>query len=497
MIDPPERLRTLGRDGKASAEDRRLIRRIETGIALLMVLAVAALWMLGTGLSGPEIAQSNSGIPGSAAVVIILAVIALNSLFVAAETAVELVKPLHVKHFRDEEQPRRADRLQSLIDNNANHVAACILGSHICRVAMVLAGLLLAPGVAKLIRPSGDPDWQMLILAAAIVAVPILLLNLVMELVPKSFAALHPMRASLRLYRFIAIWSVLLSPVAKLVAAIGGLITARFGGKASFTVEGQAEEEIKSIVEEAQESGEIEEEEKEMLHSVFEFTDTIAREVMTPRVDIDALPASSDPEAVARVIEETGHSRIPLYEETDDQIVGIVHAKDLLNALRHANGQAPPQLKKLMRPAFFVPETKNLHDLLHEMRSRKTQMAIVQDEFGGTAGVVTIEDIVEELVGDIIDEYDVEEPEIVTDGSVFFVDGKTHLDDVNDALGTQLESEEFDTIGGYVFGLFGRQPKQDESIDAEALRFTVVETDGRRLLRLKIERNPNDLLAET
>src|SRR5204862_4802159 len=126
---------------------------------------------------------------------------------------------------------------------------------------------------------------------------------------------------------------------------------------------------------------------------------------------------------------------------------------DLLNALRHANGQAPV-LKKLMRPAFFVPETKNLHELLAEMRAHKTQMAIVQDEFGGTAGVVTIEDIVEELVGDIIDEYDIEEPEIVTDGSgVFYVDGKTSLDDVNEALGAELESEEFDSIGGFVFGL--------------------------------------------
>src|SRR5204863_10046036 len=126
----------------------------------------------------------------------------------------------------------------------------------------------------------------------------------------------------------------------------------------------------------------------------------------------------------------------------DDQIVGIVHAKDLLNALRHSNGE-PPHLRKLMRPAFFVPETKNLHELLSEMRQHKTQMAIVQDEFGGTAGIVTIEDIVEELVGDIVDEYDIEEPEIVTDGSMFYVDGKTHLDDVNDALEAELESEEF------------------------------------------------------
>jgi putative hemolysin len=476
MIEPPERYR-----------GGRLLRRIESGIALLMVSAVTALWMLGTNTSGSEISQVGVGVPGSAAVVLILALIALNGFFVAGEAAVSLMRPVHVKHFRDEENAKRADRLQKLLDNKVNYSAACILGSHVCRVAMVLAGLLLAPGVAKIIRPDSPPDWETMILAAAIIALPILLLNLVMELVPKSFASLHPMRAGLRLYRFITIWSLLLSPPAKAVASIGNLITARFGGKASFTIENQAEEEIKSLVEDAQESGAIEEDEKELLHSVFEFTDTIAREVMTPRVDMDALPATSDAEQVAHIIEETGHSRIPLFEETDDQIVGIVHAKDLLHALRHSNGKVPI-LKTLMRPAFFVPETKNLHDLLAEMRSHKTQMAIVQDEFGGTAGVVTIEDIVEELVGDIVDEYDVVEPEIVPDGNAFIVDGKTHLNDVSDALGVELDSEEFDTIGGFVFGLFGRQPKPNESIEAECLAFTVVETDGRRIVRLRIEK---------
>jgi putative hemolysin len=483
MIEPPERY-----------ESKRLLKRVETGIGLLMVSALSALWMLGLNSNDQELAQAAGSFPGSAAVVIILAIIALNGLFVAGETGVNLMKPVHVKHFRDEEKPTRADRIQRLLDNKANYAAACILGSHICRVGMVLAGLLLAPGVAKYLRPDGAADWQTLILAAAIIAIPILLLNLVMELVPKSFASLHPMRACLRLYRFVTIWAVLLSPPAKMVAAIGNLITARFGGKASFTIENRAEEEIKSLVEDAQESGEIEEDEKELLHSVFEFTDTVAREVMTPRVDIDAMPVLSDPEQVAKVIEETGHSRIPLYEDTDDQIVGIVHAKDLLNALRHSNGQAP-LLKKLMRPPFFVPETKNLHDLLQEMRIHKTQMAIVQDEFGGTAGVVTIEDIVEELVGDIIDEYDVEEPEILAEGDSFLVDGKTHLDDVNDALEVELESEEFDTIGGYVFGLFGRQAKPGESIEADCLAFTVVDTDGRRMSKLRIAKidPPDDM----
>jgi putative hemolysin len=484
MMEPPEPRR-----------GRLLLRRIESGLALTMVSAIAALWALGTGpKSAVQQAQTTLAIPGGAAVVLILAIIFINGLFVAASAAIDLLKPLHVKHFRDEESEVRANRLQRLYDNRVTYSAACVLGSHLCRVGMVLCGLLLAPGVAKLMQGPAAPGQQpaaidvgTLIEAAMIVAIPIFLLNLIFELVPKSIANLHPARWSLRLYNFVTRFAIIFSPAAKIVTAIGNLITTRFGAKASFVIENQAEEEIKSLVEEAQESGSIEEDEKELLHSVFEFTDTIAREVMTPRVDLDSMPATSDPEHVAQLIEETGHSRIPLFEETDDQIVGIVHAKDLLNALRHANGQAPT-LKKLMRPAFFVPETKNLHDLLAEMRTNKTQMAIVQDEFGGTAGVVTIEDIVEELVGDIVDEYDIDEPEIVIDGDVLYVDGKTDLDDINDVLGCELESEEFDTIGGYVFGLFGRQPREGEIIEAEGNRFTVVETDGRRIVRLQIEK---------
>jgi len=146
----------------------------------------------------------------------------------------------------------------------------------------------------------------------------------------------------------------------------------------------------------------------------------------------------------------------------------------------------PVNLRRLMRPALFVPENKPLHELLKEMRASRSQMAVVQDEFGGTAGIVTTEDIVEELVGDIVDEYDSEEPEIVDRPEGWSVEGKTHLDDLNHRIGSNFESEEFDTIGGYVFGLFGRQPKQGETIEAEGFRFTVESTDGRRIQRLLV-----------
>ena len=470
------------------------LRRLETNIVLILGFAMVSLIVLGqksSEFSRYMAATPTASVPsvGFYPVLGVLGVIFLNGLFVAAETAIELLRSVHVKFAKDN-MPEQADRLQAILDRKAKYVAACTLASHFCRVAMLLIGLLLAPGVAQWLGvkfgQEGSP-W-LLAVAAGVVSLPIALLNLMFELVPKSYAALAPHRVALRLYGVVRGVSAILSPPASLLSSIAGLLTARFGGRASFTMANQAEEEIKNLVETAQETGEIEVDEKELLHSVFEFSDTVAREVMTPRVDMEAMPVTSDPMEVVEVIKKSGKSRIPLYEDTDDQIVGIVHAKDLLMAVLR---NQTVNLRKLMRPAIFVPEGKSLHELLQEMRTVRSEMAIVQDEFGGTAGVVTTEDIVEELVGDIIDEYDTAEAEVVKleDGR-YLVHGKTDVDDVNAVLGAELESEEFDTIGGYVFGLFGRQPKRDESIEAEGLKFTVAESDGRRIKKMFIERVP-------
>lgn len=469
------------------------LRRLEANLAIVLGVALTALILVGQKSSEFSLHLGEEPFLPAAGwypVFGVLALIFLNGVFVAAETAIELLRPLHIK-FERENNPAQGDRLQAIFDRKAKYVAACTLASHFCRVAMVLVGFFLAPGVSVWLGSQtgriGDP-W-ILVYSLILVSLPITLLNLMFELVPKSYAALQPHRVSLRLYRTVRGVSAVLSPPASLLSTIAGLLTSRFGGRASFTMANQAEEEIKNLVESAQETGEIEVDEKELLHSVFEFSDTVAREVMTPRVDMEAMPVASDPVEVIEVIKKSGKSRIPLYEETDDQIVGIVHAKDLLMAVLRSN--QPVNLRKIMRPAMFVLENKSLYELLQEMRTSRSEMAIVQDEFGGTAGVVTTEDIVEELVGEIVDEYDVEESQLVKldDGS-FLVSGKLHVDDVNTAIGSELESEEFDTIGGYVFGVFGRLPKRDESIETEGLKFTVADTDGRRIKKLRIERVP-------
>jgi putative hemolysin len=484
---------------RAAASQRResaqLVEKVERNLVLglisglvLLALAITSASNAGQTLASAETITPGSPIPTEIGLIALL--LLLNSIFVASETAIDLLRQVHVKHLK-EGSSRQSERLQTVIEDKARYVATCEMASQLTRLFTIYVAFLLTMGLNRYLVSLGRPrDDETVFISVVCVATPILFLNLFIgDLIPRSYAALHPHRVSLVFFRLIhTLWFALWLPVSVMLQ-ITEFMKIKFGSTPSFNMPNQAEEEIKTLVESAQETGEIEVDEKELLHSVFEFTDTVAREVMTPRVDMDAMPLRSEPNDVIRMMQETGHSRIPLYEETDDQIVGVIHAKDLLMEVLSSK-DSKASLRKLMRPALFVPENKNLHELLREMQTNRNHLVIVQDEFGGTAGIVTIEDIVEELVGDIVDEYDVEGPEVVSTASGFVVEGKTHLDDVNEEIGSHLESEDFDTIAGYVFGLFGRQPDAGESIRAEGLKFTVADTDGRRIIKLNIEPEP-------
>jgi putative hemolysin len=476
---------------------RRRLKQPSTLPSLAILLALAAPWFLspraaaGTGLAALSVhVEPTQGWLTSLALVFALL---FSALYVGAETALDLLRPMHVKHAR-EKGAKRAERLEWQIEHRASLVAATILGRQTMKLAMVFFGLMLASKLAATNSTGQEPIFSLTVWYSLLIVIPVGLLSMVIDLVPKSYATLHPHRVAFRLDGFMRASWVLFGIPAAFITFIANLLTSRFGGQATFEIQNPVEEEIKVMVESAEESGEIEGDERELLHSVFEFTDTVAREIMTPRVDLDAKSISSDPKEVIKLIQETGHSRIPLYEDTDDQIVGIVHAKDIL--LEAMNTGEAINLRSLMRPALFVPENKSLHDLLREMRQARTQLAVVQDEFGGTAGIVTVEDIVEELFGDIVDEYDVEEPSIQQLEGAYLVGGKMHVDDVNASLGSDFDSEEFDTIGGYVFGLFGRQPKPQECLDDGKWRFCVAETNGRRILQLRIEQLPEPAAAD-
>jgi putative hemolysin len=227
-----------------------------------------------------------------------------------------------------------------------------------------------------------------------------------------------------------------------------------------------------------------------MIHSIFEFSDTVVREVMTPRPDMVTIAVDQSPMKALDLVIAEGYSKIPVFEETIDDVVGVVHDRELLIAL--ANGSiGKTTLRALMRPAVHVPESKRISELLRDMQRSKFSLAVVVDEYGGTAGIVTMEDLLEEIVGEIRDEHDEGEEEpirrVADDEAI--VDAGLSIDDVNEELGMAFPSDEFETIGGFTVGLFGRLPKEGEEVQADGARIRVDATRGRRILTVRIFTN--------
>jgi CBS domain containing-hemolysin-like protein len=247
------------------------------------------------------------------------------------------------------------------------------------------------------------------------------------------------------------------------------------------------EQELRASAEVAQEEGQIEEGEVELIHSIFEFGDTIVREVMVPRPDIVAVEHDKALRDVQAIVLSHGYSRVPVFREDLDDVVGIVYAKDVLKALHQGKHDSP--LSEVVREPRYVPETKKVAELLREMQKDKFHIALVTDEYGSVTGLVTLEDLLEELVGEIADEYDREEPEMVQVGDgVYRVSGKVSVDDVNELLDAELPDEEWDTVAGLVLDLFGRIPKEGERVPFQGLAFTAEEVKGRRIAKILIER---------
>ncbi|KKL96235.1 hypothetical protein LCGC14_1846510 [marine sediment metagenome] len=244
--------------------------------------------------------------------------------------------------------------------------------------------------------------------------------------------------------------------------------------------------EILHVASEAQAEGAVDADEMDMIESVIEFSDQHAGAIMTPRTDIVALRIGAGAEEVLETVNQAGHTRIPVYDGDVDHIVGILHAKDLLKT----TDTTRIELRRIMRKPFFIPETKSLDDLLKEFKARKSHMAIVLDEYGGTAGLVTVEDLIEEIVGDISDEYDRPESALMKrlDARTFEVDGRMYIDDLNDALGLRLpEEESYDTVAGFVTSELGAIPPAGETLNAFGATFTILAANDRKISRLKIQ----------
>jgi putative hemolysin len=419
----------------------------------------------------------------------VLVLVLLNAFFAAAEIALVSVRRTRIKQLV-EEGDKRAEVVQKLLEHPTSFMATVQIGVTLVGfLASAYTAVELAGIPARWLQTLGLTEQAAHGLAVFIVTCLLGFVTLVLgEIAPKSLAMVHAEKFALALAYPIHTLSVVTLPAVAVVGFFSDLIVRPFGAHVRFSAPILTEEELRMLLEAGEEEGVIEEEEKEMIHSIFDFSDTVVRQVMKPRTDMKAAPITSSLDDLLDIITTTGHSRIPIYEDNIDNIVGVVHAKDLLPILRKPTRSF--DIKSVMRPAYFIPETKPVDELLADFKRGNVQMAIVRDEYGGTAGLVTVEDLLEEIVGEIRDEYDVEEPLIqIIDENHAIVNARMRVDELNEQMNLGIpESEEYDTVGGFVFDLFGRQPNEGEMVSYENVDFIVREIENGRLRTIEIIR---------
>lgn len=409
----------------------------------------------------------------------------VSAFFSGSETALTSMSKLRVKRLFSEgegayqklepwlKEPNRF-LATILIGNNFVNILASVIAAHLCELILL--------------------EWFQVTNAVAYgsamaVAITTFLLLVFGEIVPKTFSKEHAVSISLKVIGPLDTMYKILRPFIGFFVWISNLIIRLTGGREIREVPLLTEDDVRTLIELSEKEGVLEEDEREMIHSIIDFGETYAKEIMTPRVDIQAIQVNLGLEEVRREAICKGHSRIPVYEENLDQIVGILFVKDLL---RVENGDRETfNLRNIVRPALFVPKSKKVDDLLQTFQTEKNHMAIVVDEYGLTAGLVTIEDVLEEIVGDIQDEYDQELPdyEIQNDGSIL-ADAKIDLDILSEVLSIEFPEEDVETLGGFISSLLGEVPPAGEKVEFKNHQFIVLESDERKIRRVKIVKLP-------
>jgi len=410
-------------------------------------------------------------------IVLLAAALVVVVVATATEAGAMLVSRARVRGFASRGVPG-AESLDAYVEDRESLIGASALARDLAVVLGISVGTFL-------VMREGESTWLTLtvILVASLVAL------LLLEAVPRYVVSRSPERWSLRLVPAMGVLQALLGVP---VRAINGLMNAMLPRRDR--AHRDDEEDLLKLVEMREENGGIENGELEMIRRIANMVDRAVREIMVPRIDIVAAEDDATVDDVLRLVMERGFSRIPLYEESVDNIVGIVHAKDLLQFL--ADGQRPSSLREIARPPYFVPEGKHIDELLSELREHRVHLAIVVDEYGGTAGLVTIEDVIEEIVGEIQDEYDREEATVQQiSESEAIMDARVTLDELNDLFDLQIEGEDYDTVGGYVYHQLGRMPAPGDEVRADGLDLRVISVLGRRIKKVRVSKAPVEIGA--
>jgi putative hemolysin len=417
-------------------------------------------------------------------ILILILLTFLEGFFVAAEIALVSIRRSRVEQLVDEGSSG-ARRVRRLLEEPGRFLAVSQLGLTVIGFfASAYAAVSLVSGLQALLESLGVNPAAAGGTALVVVTIILALFTIIFaELIPKSIALASPERFALVLARPIDLIARALGPLVTVMSGITRWVTRSIGVDMNQEAAISADE-LRLIVERGGEQGVLEAEEEQMINAVIELGDRRVHEVMVPRVAIAAVESDATLEQAIDLVVEVGHSRIPVYHDSIDEIVGILYAKDLLPYLKDDAGPRP-QLRKLLRPPVLVPESMTVDDLLHEFQRRKVHIAVVLDEYGGTAGLVTIEDLLEEIVGEIQDEYDVEEPMVVRlSEDEARLDGRASVDDLAELFDTNLgleDEDEYDTVGGLIYHRIGGIPTPGDRVEVDGLTLTVETTDGRRV----------------
>ena len=432
-------------------------------------------------------------------IVLLLVLILINAFFAMSEIAIISLNDAKLEK-QAQEGNKKAKKLLKLTSNPSKFLSTIQIGVTLAgflssasasqSFVEMLSGALSS--VADAINiPMSVVEGFSLVVITLITSYFSLVLG---ELVPKRVAMYNPEKISFRIAGILTFVAAVTKPFVKVLSLSVNAILRLIGIDPNSEPEEVTEEEIRMMVDVGGEKGVIEDTQKEMINNIFEFDDIDAGDIMTHRTDVSAVEINDPIQDVVEIAEKEGYSRIPVYEESLDKIIGIVYIKDLIG---YIGSSVPKQenLRKIMREPYFVPESMKCGMLFQEMTARRVQMAVVVDEYGGTAGIVTLEDLLESIVGNIQDEYDNEEEDFsVIDETTFTVDGTTPIDEVNEHVGVNLPEDEYHTIGGFVISLLGYLPNDGEmnELDYKNLHFTILNLEDKRIGKLKVEILPEE-----
>lgn len=404
-------------------------------------------------------------------IIILIILLILSAFFSMSETALMALSKIRIRHMV-EDKVKGAKLVEKLTEDPNKLLGAILIGNN---TVNILASSLATTLFVDLIGASGVG------IATAVMTVLVLIFG---EITPKSIAKQKSEQVSLKVSKPISVIVKLLNPFIGIFTLISSLFIRLLGGDPKASEPFITEEELRTMVGVSEEEGVLEDVEKEMIFNVFDFADAQVKDVMVQRVDIVAVDSTATYEEVLDVIKTEQFSRIPVYNQTIDDIVGILNVKDLIIAGQNKEGF---KVSDYMREPCYTFEFKKIKELFKEMKKTRNHLSVVLDEYGGTVGIVTIEDLIEEVFGDIEDEYDDYNNEIeVVKEDEYIVDGSAKLDDISDLIGVSMESEEFDSVGGLIIGELGRFPESKEEVSLNNIRFVVEELDKNRIKKVRI-----------